>query len=68
MKKSSCCKTGPLTHAEVLDGLAAVLLAAEEDCVRASRRTERELVEGEDLATSLQDALLGSGGEAEGGN
>ena len=55
-------------HAEVLDRLTGVPLATEEDGVRASRRTKRELVEGEDLATSLQDALLGSGGEAEGGN
>ena len=55
-------------HAEVLDRLTGGPLATEEDGVRASRRTKRELVEGEDLATSLQDALLGSGGEAEGGN
>ena len=55
-------------HAEVLDGLARVALAAEEDGVRTSRSTHRELVEGQRLATSLQDALLGRRGEAQGSN
>ena len=55
-------------HAEVLDGLPGVALAAEEDGVRASRRTKRELVEGEHLTTSLQDALLGGSRETEGRN
>ena len=52
-------------HAEVLDGLARVALAAEEDGVRTSRSTHRELVEGQSLAASLQDALLGGSSEAE---
>lgn len=55
-------------HAEVLNGLSSVPLATEEDGVRASRRTERKLVEGQGLATSLEDTLLGGPGEAEGGN
>lgn len=52
-------------HAEVLDRLTGVPLATEEDGVGTSGRAERKLVEGEDLTTSLQDALLGGGGEAE---
>ena len=52
------------THAKVLDGLAGVLLATEQDSVRASGRTERKLVEGEDLTAGLQDALLSRSGEA----
>ena len=55
-------------HAEVLDGFARVALAAEEDGVRTSRSTHRELVEGQSLAASLQDALLGCRGEAQGSN
>ena len=55
-------------HAEVLHGLTSVPLAAEEDGVRASGRTEGKLVEGEDLTTSLEDALLGGSGETEGSN
>ena len=55
-------------HAKVLDGFTGVPLAAEKDGVRAGRRTERKLVEGEDLTTSLEDALLGSGGETERGD
>ena len=56
------------THAEVLDGLARVPLAAEQDRVRAGGRAHGELVKGEDLATGLEDALLGGGGETEGGD
>lgn len=56
------------THAEVLDGLAGVPLAAEQDGVRTGGRTQGELVEGEDLAAGLEDALPGRGGEAEGGD
>ena len=55
-------------HAKVLDGLARVALATEEDGVRTSRSTHRELVKGQGLATSLEDALLGRGSEAQGGN
>ena len=55
-------------HAEVLDGLAGVPLTAEQDGVRTSRRTERELVEGEDFTARLQDALLGGSRETEGRN
>lgn len=55
-------------HAEVLDRLAGVALAAEEDRVGARRRAQRELVEREDLAARLEDALARGGGEAEGGD
>ena len=55
-------------HAKVLDGLARVALAAEEDGVRTGRSTHRELVQGQDLAASLEDALLSRRGEAQGGN
>ena len=68
MNKTSCCKTVPLTHAEVLDGLTSVPLATEQDGVGTSGRTERELVQGDGLTASLQDALLGGLGEAEGSN
>ena len=53
-------------HAEVLDGLTGVPLAAEEDGVRTGGRTECELVESENLAASLQNTLLGGGGETKG--
>ena len=55
-------------HAEVLDGLPGVPLATEEDGVRTSRRAKGELVEGENLTAGLEDALLGGGGETEGGD
>ena len=55
-------------HAEVLDGLPCVPLAAEQDGVGAGRCPDRELVKGQDLASSLEDALLGGDREAEGGN
>ena len=56
------------THAEVLDGLTGVPLTTEQDGVRTSGSAKRELVKGQDLATSLQDTLLGGLGEAEGGD
>ena len=55
-------------HAEVFDSLTGVALATEEDGVRASGRAESELVEGQSLAASLEDALLGRLGEAQGSN
>ena len=55
-------------HAEVLDGLPSVALAPEQDGVGTSGRTERELIEGQDLTASLEDALLGGLGEAESGD
>ena len=54
------------THAEVLDGLTSVPLAAEQDGVRTSGGAKRKLVEGQDLTAGLQDALLGGLGETEG--
>lgn len=56
------------THAEVLDGLAAVPLPPQQDGVRTSRRTESELIESQNFTTSLEDSLFGRGGETEGGN
>ena len=53
-------------HAEVLDGLTSVPLAAKQDGVGTSGRTERELVKGDGLTAGLEDARLGRLGEAEG--
>ena len=53
-------------HAEVLDGFPSVPLAAEQDGVGTGRCPDGELVEGQCLASSLEDALLGGGREAEG--
>ena len=55
-------------HAEVLHSLTGVALATEEDGVRAGGRAESELVEGQSLAASLENALLGRLGEAQGGS
>lgn len=55
-------------HTEVLDGLTRVALTADEDGVRASRGAGCELVEGENLTASLEDALAGGCGEAECGD
>lgn len=52
----------------MLNSLTTVPLATEQDGVRASRRTECELVQGKNLTARLQDALLGGDGEAEGRN
>ena len=56
------------TEAEVLDSLASVLLAADEDGVGASGGTGGELVEGEALTAGSLDAGTGSVGESESGN
>lgn len=55
-------------EAEVLDGLARVLGAAEEERVGARGLLESELVEGQGLAAGSLDARAGSGGEAQGGD
>ena len=55
-------------HAKVLDGLARVALAADQDGVGAGGGAGCELVEGENLTAGLEDALAGRGGEAEGGD
>lgn len=52
----------------MLDGLAVVPLASEEDGVGAGGGAEGELVEGEALAAGGDDALTGRGGEFEGGD
>lgn len=56
------------THAEVLNGLPRVPLAAEQDSVGASWSTKSELVKGKRFTTSLQDTLLGALGKAKGSN
>lgn len=55
-------------HAKVLDGLAGVLWAAEEEGVGASWRAHGDLVNGEALTAGGLDACAGSGSEAECGN
>ena len=52
------------THTEVLDGLTGVLSTTEDDSVSTSGGTESELIEGENLTTSLQNASLSGLGEA----
>ena len=52
--------------AKVLDGLTSVLGPTEEQRVAASGGLERELVEGQSLATGGLDASTGGGSEAEG--
>ena len=54
------------TEAEVLDSLTGVLGATEEDGVGTSGETGGNLVDGEDLTTSLLNAGAGRGGEAQG--
>lgn len=53
------------TEAEVLDSLAGVLGATEEDGVGASGGAESKLIDGEGLAAGSSDAGTGGGGEAE---
>lgn len=53
---------------EVLEGLAGVLGAPEEEGVGASRSPEGELVESQGLTTGSEDPGAGSGGEAESGD
>lgn len=55
---------GPV--AEVPDSLASVLGAAEEHSVGALRRPERQLVKGDALSASREDAGAGGLGEPEG--
>lgn len=55
-------------EAEVLDSLARVLGATEQEGVGTSGLLESELVEGDDLAAGIGDARTGGGGDAEGGN
>lgn len=57
-----------LTHSEVLDSLTSVTLAAQQDGVGASRRTERELVQGKDLTARIQDTLPCRTSESQGRN
>lgn len=56
------------TEAEVLDGLAGVLGAAEQEGVGTSGLLKGQLVEGDDLAAGRGDAGTGGGGDPESGN
>lgn len=56
------------THAEVLEGLTGVLGTAEDQGVATGRSAESELVEGNGLTTSGDDAGTGGSGEAESSN
>jgi hypothetical protein len=56
------------THAEVLVGLTGSLDTAEQDSVGTGGGTDGELVEGNGLTASSDDALLGATSESEGGN
>ena len=56
------------THTEVLDGLARVLSTTDEDGVGTSGGTESQLIQGQNLTTSLQDTGLGGLGEVKGSN
>ena len=53
------------THTKVLDGLTGVPLGPQEHRVGTGGRTECELVQGQCLATGLDNAVLGSAGEAQ---
>lgn len=55
-------------HAEVLDGLAGVLGASEQDDVAAGGVPHGELVEGHALAAGLFDPGAGGGREPQGGD
>jgi hypothetical protein len=56
------------THTEVLNGLTRVLGTTDKDSVSTSRGTESQLIQGQNLTTSLQDTSLGSLGEVKGSN
>lgn len=47
------------------DGLAVVDGTTDEDGVSTGRSPQRELIEGKDLATSIEDTLLSRAGESE---
>lgn len=53
------------THTKVLNSLARVALAAKQDGVGTSGRTERKLVQGKGFTTSRKDARLSRSGEAQ---
>jgi len=55
-------------HAEVLEGLTAVLGSTEDHGVAAGRGAQSQLVEGDGLAASSGDAGTGGSGEPKGGN
>jgi len=56
------------THAKVFDSLTRVPLSPQQDSVGSSRCTQSELVEGKNLTTGLEDAVLGRLGESQSGD
>lgn len=56
------------TEAEMLDGLTGVLGSTEKEGVGTGGLLESELIEGDGLAASGDDASAGSGGEAQSGD
>lgn len=54
------------TETEVLDGLAGVLGATEEEGVGTGGGAEGDLIDGQSLTTGSDDASTGGRGEAEG--
>ena len=52
----------------MLGSFTSILRSAKEDGVRAGRRAHGELVDGQALAASLDDARTGGASEAEGCN
>ena len=53
---------------KVLDGLARVLRAAQQQGVRAGRRSQRQLIQRQALSAGSEDPRAHGGGEAQGGN
>lgn len=68
MAAGGTCLVRVRTEAEVLDSLAGVLWATEEEGVGTSWGTHSELVNGEALTAGGKDARTGSGSEAGGRN
>lgn len=54
------------TEAEVLDSLAGILRATQQQRVRSGRGPQSELIQGQRLAASLFDTGTGGGSEAQG--
>lgn len=53
------------SHAEVLDGLSGVLWSSQKQGVAASWGSQGQLIQGQDLTSSSDDAGASSGGESE---
>lgn len=55
-------------HAEVLDGLTAVLGSTEDQGVASGRSTESELIQGDGLTTGSGNSGTSGGGESQSGD